>query len=88
MCVAQPVTYLSLALTLATGVGVTAYYLHLKEKRLKSAPRTPCAARRLLYKAVIYLLVTMSAAWPCHRLQSSLRRKNPKYAWVALKLGA
>ena len=40
--VAQPVTYLSLALTLATGTGVTAYYLHLKEKRLKSAPRAPC----------------------------------------------
>lgn len=36
-------TYLSLALTLATGMGVTAYYLHLKEKRLKSAPRAPCA---------------------------------------------
>lgn len=39
---AQPVTYLSLALTLATGMGVTAYYLHLKEKRLKSASRAPC----------------------------------------------
>ena len=42
---AQPVTYLSLALTLATGTGVTAYYLHLKEKRLKSAPRPPAAER-------------------------------------------
>ena len=42
---AQPVTYLSLALTLATGAGVTAYYLHLKQQRLKRAPRLPRAGR-------------------------------------------
>jgi hypothetical protein len=41
------VTYWSLALTLATGGGIAAYYLYLKEQRLKSAAAHPAASNPL-----------------------------------------
>ncbi len=55
LCGLQPVSYISLGLTLGTGFGLLYYYRHLKENKLKR--ETP-QSLLLLYGVCLLVIVT------------------------------
>lgn len=80
----QPVSYLSLALTLTTGVGLLYYYRHLKEVKLKrNAPSYRCVLPFTCGVALSHLLPPCKLRAPeklvCWRIPCTAHTHNTLY---------